>query len=501
MLKNKVQLITYPNSLGDNLDELQDIMHKYLKKSVGGIHILPFYPSSADRGFAPLTHMEVDMNFGNWDNIKSLSKEFEITADLMINHLSAHSEFFLDYLEKKEKSKYNNLFLKKEDIFGHNLYENELSMIYRPRHTEPFYKYSFEDGTSTDFWCTFTPEQIDLNWKSEITKKIVKEFIINLCENGVKLIRLDAIGYIFKKRGTSSFFIHETFEIMKWIKSIVEKYDAYLLPEVHKDFILQLKLAKKADYVYDFSLPPLMLYTIYFNDSKYLKNWIDIRPTNQVTVLDTHDGIGLIDATGQIPSMELQKVIDMLYNYGGNATLRATGEGSNNVDIYQINCTFFSALGSNEEKYLMARAIQFFIPGIPQIYYVGMLAGENDIDTFNRTKVGRDINRHNYSKAEFEELINKPIVKSILKLMEFRNTYNAFNGEFEILETPNDKIQMKWQKGKYECFLTANLLESFFEISYFDIKSNSYKVLELDIFNKSIIKESSIQKVQKVQEV
>ncbi|MCA9460287.1 MAG: sucrose phosphorylase, partial [Nanoarchaeota archaeon] len=311
---------------------------------------------------------------------------------------------------------------------------------------------------------------IDLDWNSEVTKKLMKSFLLNLMENGVKYLRLDAAGFTLKKAGTSCFFSDgDVYKNIFWVKDIVGK-DIFLLPEVHSKYTVQTEIASKCDLAYDFQLTILILYGIYFGEVKKLKNWLKIRPNNLITVLDTHDGIGIVDIVDLLNEKEIKLVKDKLYDYGGNDTLRASGTNSNNVDIYQINCTYFSALNSDENAYILSRVVQFFVPGIPQVYYVGLFTGKNDCALLKKTGIGRDINRHYYSLDEIEKKMKKNVVKRLMNLMEFRNNYPAFNGKFELNKSNDFSLDLSWKNGEYETKLKANFKEKFFLIEYVDLE-------------------------------
>ncbi len=502
MIQNKVQLISYPNSLGNNLKDLYYVLETYLKDYIGGIHILPFYPSSGDRGFCPLTHLFVEEEFGTWNDIKKIAKEYDLMVDLVINHISIESKYFLDYLEKGKDSKYSGLFLSMANVFPKGkVKKRQLDKIYRPRPSVPYYPITFADGSTKHLWTSFNSDQIDLNWNNEITFKIMEEFLLKLVDNGAKIIRLDAVGYIIKKLGTNSFFLPEVYDIIDNLKESVKDKDIKFLPEVHKDYILQLEIAKNSDYTYDFSLPPLILYSMHFMDFTALKTWIKIRPINQINVLDTHDGIGIVDVDGQLKKRQIQKLKEKLYMIGGNAALRASGENSQNLDVYQINATFFSALSNDENAYLFSRAIQFFIPGIPQVYYVGLFAGVNDIELLSKTNIGRDINRHNYTLKEIEKEIEKPVVKSLLNMMKFRNEYIAFSGKFELYQTDKEKIALKWKKNGYECILEGNSINKNFKISYKEKINDKFVWKELDLALENTILQENINKQEKKEKI
>jgi sucrose phosphorylase len=209
-------------------------------------------------------------------------------------------------------------------------------------------------------------------------------------------------------------------------------------------------------WVYDFALPPLILHAFAFRTAEHLRDWIRIRPTNAVTVLDTHDGIGILDigadrsgdhAPGLVPPEELDQLVEWIHTNSSGASRHATGASASNLDLYQINCTFYDALGREDLSYLLARAIQFFLPGIPQVYYVGLLAGENDMELLAKTGIGRDINRHFYASGELEQELKKPVVQDLIRLIRLRNTHPAFVGQFHMDTSPDHSISLRWKWG------------------------------------------------------
>jgi sucrose phosphorylase len=187
-----------------------------------------------------------------------------------------------------------------------------------------------------------------------------------------------------------------------------------------------------------------------------------------LTTLDTHDGMGVVDVKDLLTPEEIDRTMNGLDEKGSNTRKLYSGEEYQNLDVYQVNCTYYSALECNDDSYIAARTIQFFAPGIPQVYYVGLLAGENDIELVERTKNGRDINRHNYTLDEIEDAIQKPVVQRLLKLMEFRNSYPAFDGQFVIKEAPDDHLQLAWTQAPYHATAHIDLNTYVSEITYYD---------------------------------
>ncbi|WP_376740914.1 sucrose phosphorylase, partial [Clostridium neonatale] len=294
---------------------------------------------------------------------------------------------------------------------------------------------------------------MDIDCESETGKKFINENLKFLAGNGASLIRLDAFAYATKKAGTSCFFIEPgVWNLLGQCDEVLKDYGALLLPEIHEHYSMQLKIAEKGYFVYDFALPMLLIHALYYGEGKYLKNWLEICPRKQFTTLDTHDGIGVVDVKDLLPDEEINKTKEDIFKFGANVKKIYNTSAYNNLDIYQINCTYYSALGDNDNAYLLARAIQFFAPGIPQVYYVGMLAGKNDLELLEETKVGRNINRYYYTKEEVEMEIKRPVVHKLLELMRFRNNHPAFNldGSFKVeLENSNELKIIREYKEDY----------------------------------------------------
>jgi sucrose phosphorylase len=470
-MKNEIMLITYPDSLGKNIKELNYVLEKHLKDVIKGVHILPFYPSSADRGFAPLTYEEVDKKFGTWSDLLKISENNDLMYDLMLNHISKSSKYFKDFLEKKEKSNYYDFFIKYSEFWPNGKPTSEqVDKIYKRKPRSPYVEVEFYDGSKEKIWCTFDEEQIDLDITKESTKLFIKNSIEYLCDKGAKIIRIDAFAYVTKKVDTNCFFVEpDTWEILDYVQEIANSKGAIIVPEIHEHYSIQLKLSKKGYYVYDFALPMLVLHAIYSGIKSNLINWLKIAPKKQFTTLDTHDGIGVVDVNDLMSDEDVEFTKDALYSKGGSSKKIYSSEKYNNLDIYQINCTYYSALGDNDNAYLLSRAIQFFSPGIPQVYYVGLLAGKNDIDLLEKTKMGRDINRHFYNLDEIKKEVERSIIKKLFRLMKFRNNYKVFDGEMDILETESaSNLKIKWSSNDKYAILDANLKTYDFSIKYFE---------------------------------
>lgn len=436
-------LITYPDSLGKNLKELDEVLSEDLKGAVGGIHLLPFFPSTGDRGFAPTGYTEVDSKFGDWSDIEKIGKKYYLMFDFMINHISRQSKFYKDFKQKKDKSKYADLFLSWDKFWPEGRpTRKDIDLIYKRKDRAPYQEITFTDGSKEKLWNTFGEEQIDMDVRKEVTQKFIKDTLRALIDHGADIIRLDAFAYAVKKLDTNDFFVEpEIWDLLKQVQDDISDKGAMILPEIHEHYSMPFKISKHGYYIYDFALPMVTLYSLYSGKSNRLADWLKKCPMKQFTTLDTHDGIGVVDARDILSPDEIKYTSNELYKVGANVKKKYSSAEYHNLDIYQINTTYYSALGNDDKKYFIARLIQMFAPGIPQVYYVGMLAGKNDIELLEKTKEGRNINRHYYGREEVVEETKRPLVVALLKLFNFRNNEAAFDldGSIEIT-TPNETV-------------------------------------------------------------
>lgn len=462
-ITNKVMLITYPDSLGKNIEELRDVLNNDLKGAVGGIHLLPFFPSTGDRGFAPTDYTKVDPKFGDWSDVEKLGQEYYLMFDFMINHISRHSKYYEDFQQKKDKSKYADLFLSWDKFWPQGRpTKADVDLIYKRKDKAPYQEITFADGSKEKLWNTFGPEQIDLDVRKKVTQEFIKQTLNQLIEHGADIIRLDAFAYAVKKLDTNDFFVEpEIWDLLAQVRDDIAAKGAIILPEIHEHYSMPFKIAKHGYFIYDFALPMVTLYSLYSGKSERLAHWLKMCPMKQFTTLDTHDGIGVVDARDILTPEEVKYTSQELYKVGANVKKKYSSAEYHNLDIYQINTTFYSALGDDDKKYFMARLLQVFAPGIPQIYYVGMLAGKNDIKLLEETKEGRNINRHYYTREEVAEEVKRPVVASLLKLFAFRNTEAAFDLEGNIeVETPSEneiRIVRMNKDQTHKAELKANL--------------------------------------------
>jgi sucrose phosphorylase len=466
-MKNQVQLITYVDRLsGGGFRELNSLLSVRLAGVFGGAHLLPFFTpiDGADAGFDPSDHTQPDPRLGTWEDVRALGKTVEIVADLIVNHVSTSSPQFLDYSKNGAASPYTGMFLTYDRVFPRGATEGEILGIYRPRPTLPWTPTTLLNGQRKMLWTTFNPQQVDIDVTHPHAQAYLDAILRQFQASGIKMIRLDAVGYAIKKPGTSCFMIPETFEFIAELTGKARALGIEVLVEVHSYYQKQVEIARQVDWVYDFALPPLVLHALFQKDPEPLARWLAISPRNAVTVLDTHDGIGVIDVgadsngnPGLLAPAQIDNLVETIHKNSHGQSKQATGAAANNLDLYQVNCTFLDALGGRETDYLIARALQFFAPGIPQVYYVGLLGGRNDMELLGRSKVGRDINRHYYQPAEINAALACPMVQKQIELMRLRNTHPAFGGSVAVGVPSAHTIELTWTLEKQWIKLVVDL--------------------------------------------
>ena len=476
-MKNKVQLITYVDRLsGAGLPALGRLLKGPLAGVFGGVHLLPFYHpiDGVDAGFDPIDHAQVDPRLGDWEDVRALGAEFDVMADLIVNHVSCESAAFKDFQARGDDSPYAGMFLTLDKVFPAGASEAELAKIYRPRPGLPFSAMTLKHGEKRLLWTTFTSQQIDIDVCDPKGAAYLDGILLRFQAAGVCVLRLDAAGYAIKKSGTSCFMIPETHAYIALLRRRSRELGMEVLVEIHSYYLEQIEIAKKVDWVYDFALPPLVLHALYTAEAGPLKAWLEISPRNAITVLDTHDGIGVIDVgadaassrPGLLSAAAIDALVETIHERSKGQSRQATGAAASNLDLYQVNCTYYDALGRDDRDYLLARVIQFFAPGIPQVYYMGLLAEPNDMARLEETGVGRDINRHAFTAQELKDALVRPVVRALLGLIGFRNAHPAFAGTFALLPCGKTELALGWKKKDEFAVLQVGLVSRRTQIEF-----------------------------------
>lgn len=357
-----------------------------------------------------------------------------------------------------------------------------MKKLYVRKATGPVMECTFKDGSTERLWNTFWSEQVDLNPNSKVTQDYYRETLTHLSQYA-PLIRLDALAYASKRPGTNCFFVEpEVWNVLDGVRDMLDGTGTKVLSEIHENYHIQQKMESHGYWVYDFALPMLVLHALKTGRTDRLAHWLEICPRRQFTTLDTHDGIGVVDVAGLLEEDEIDLVCSDIEKLNEEAfsylpqRLNVT-RGGKKVR-YQMGGTFYEALGRNDDAYLLARLLQFYTPGISQVYYVGMLAGCNDIPLLQKDPDPRNLNRHYYTEEEIVENLERPLLKRLMEVMRFRNEYPAFDGELSVVQNPEENtIVMTWKKDSLQTSLHANLKNFAYQITYLDPQTGDQKQL------------------------
>jgi sucrose phosphorylase len=472
-MRNGVQLIAYVDRLGGGgISTVRELLTGPLEGVFTGVHLLPFSTpyDGADAGFDPVDHSSVDPRLGTWADVAALAATHDITADLIVNHISDESPEFRDFLENGDTSPYAGMFLERDDVFQGGATDEELAAIHRPRPTDPFTTVETADGSRRTMWTTFTPHQIDIDVSDPTARRYLSNVLGRFTDARVAQVRLDAVGYAVKTRGTSCFMTPDTYAFIDELCTEVSDKGMTSLLEIHSHYLDQVSMAKRVDRVYDFALPPLILHALSTGSARHLERWLAISPRNAITVLDTHDGIGVVDVgpaaglRGLLSGDDIDGLVDGIHTSTHGESLRATGASASNLDLYQVNSTYYSAVGCDDNLYLIARLIQFLAPGIPQVYYAGLLAARNDMALLEATGVGRDINRPHYTVSQIAARLRQPVVRHLMDMARWRNTHPAFGGEFHLGTISDSELLVGWASDRDSVMARINLATATFAI-------------------------------------
>jgi len=323
--------------------------------------------------------------------------------------------------------------------------------------------------------------QMDLNARSELVWDFYDETLAKLAGYGAKIIRLDAFAYLHKEPGKPNFFNKPgTWDYLDRLRSIARRYNLIVFPEVHAEYGKRLheEVAAEGYPIYDFFLPGLVIGALQQGTAVTLKRWIreiQTKGLQTINMLGCHDGIPVLDLRGAtvddvarpglLDDERIDGVMEGIIHHGGRVK-NLYGPDGKKIAYYQINATFFSALGEDERKLLLARAIQLFMPGIPQIWYLDLFAGRNDYAAADAggTAGHKEINRTGLSLAAARNDLQRPIVRDQLALIRLRNTSRAFAGEATVADTADHRLEVSWRNGADRVTLKADLAACTFEV-------------------------------------
>lgn len=437
-------LITYGNTIQSSgelpLVTLSRFLDKYLKRQFTAIHILPFFPFSSDDGFSVIDYSTVNPSLGDWENIESISKKYKLMSDLVINHISSRSRWFENYKNDVTPGK---------DYFIEGNPSDDFSKVVRPRNSPLLTSVRTKAGIR-HVWSTFSGDQIDLNFRNPNVLKEFVSIVRSYLNHGITIFRMDAVPFLWKQKGTSCTNLQPTHEIIKLFHTLIEYYfpSALIVCENNvpsNENLTYFGNANEAHVIYNFSLPPLLIYTLLTGRCSHLKNWMMSMPpaqsgTTYLNFIASHDGIGLRPLDGLISDDGIDKLVEKTKQSGGRVTYRKSREGSDKP--YELNITLFDLLKStfdsdednySVERFLCAHSIMFALEGIPAVYIQSIFGSHNDLERLEHTQRNRSINRHIWDEFELEkELSDRQspharIFAELKRLLSIRKKQSAFH--------------------------------------------------------------------------
>ncbi len=461
-------VICYGDSILDEgtppLAVLDTFLQSYLGDAISGVHVLPFFPWSSDDGFSVIHYREVNSELGEWAHIQTLASHYDLMADLVLNHVSRESLWFVDYLTGS---------LPGRDYFIEVDPDTDVSQVTRPRSSPLLVPISTRRGTR-HVWATFSEDQIDLNFENP---DVLLEFVgilLFYLQQGVRIIRLDAVAFLWKRLGTSCIHLPETHTVVRLLRAIVDEIapGTLLITETnvpHAENISYFgleRLAKgapdEAHMVYQFALPPLLLHTLTRGEATTIQTWLNSLPVlpEQCTYLNftaSHDGIGVRPLEGLLPDHERDALLELMHRFGGFVSMRSNPDGSDTP--YEINITWFEAMCGTRRgpdpwqiaRFLCSQAIMLSLQGIPALYIHTLTGTLNDVEGVERSGRLRSINRRRWQLDELALLLESPstpthdVFHALHRLLVQRRQEPCFhpNAPQRVIETPPELLAIE----------------------------------------------------------
>lgn len=500
-------LITYADSIYKNGEATLITLRKLLSKHFGSlskvVHILPFLKSTSDGGFAVSSYDSLEEKFGDWDDLKSISKNHDLMADLVLNHVSSSHPWVQQFIKSQEPG-ISNVYSPKQNL--------DWSNVVRPRSSSLFSQINTDDGPK-QVWTTFGPDQIDLNWHNP---KMTLEFlnlIINYLSNGIKWLRLDAVGFIWKESGTTCLHLPKAHSIVKLLRVLLNNLldEGVLITETNvpqKENLSYLIPDDEAHMAYNFPLPPLLLEAIITSRADILNSWIYDWPilpedTTLFNFTASHDGVGLRALEGL---MNEQRIKDLLINCekrGGLVSHRRLSNGDDKP--YELNISWWSAMEDSSrdakrfqyERFILSQLLVMALKGVPAFYLPALLASENDIKSFSMTGQRRDLNREKFKSENLSAVLNNPEsnanknLKYLRNAMGVRSELKQFHPSSQmkcLSKGRSDIVVIKRGKGPESVFAIHNMTEN--KINYQLNDNDLPKIIDNDFNTRDFLTSS-----------
>jgi glycosidase len=483
-----VVLITYGDSLKNEgeapLTTLHEFANRYLKRAISNIHFLPFFPYSSDDGFSVMDFFEIDPELGTWQEVAGIGRDFELMFDYVVNHFSSKGQWFQNYLEGK-------------DGFAEFAIEvdpaTDLSMVTRPRSLPLLSEYEKKDGRTVHLWTTFSADQIDFNFKSlDVLEKMI-DVLLFYADQGATILRLDAIAYLWKEIGTSCIHLPQTHDVVKLFRAVLDLVapDAIILTETnvpHDENISYFGDGHdEAQMVYNFTLPPLLFYTMVKEDATVLSQWakgLYLESANNTffNFTASHDGIGVRPLEGILDPAELDGLIEIVKANQGQVSYKQNPDGSESP--YELNITYVDAIvadtsSTRADKFLASQSIQYTLPGVPATYIHSLLGSRNWVEGVKQTGRARTINREKLPLEKLISELNDPesfrarVFFPYLDLIRTRKKQSAFhpNAGFDILQINPKVFGIKRYSKNQTIYALTNISSKTISVSLSEMAS------------------------------
>lgn len=455
-----VVLITYADQVrSEGKSPLQAqrsfLLDHDLQQCIRCVHLLPFCPYTSDDGFSVVDYLAVDPESGTWEDIAALGESFDLMFDLVLNHASQKHEWFQRYLQ--DDPEYSDFFVDQDPTV-------DLSQVVRPRSLPLLTEFDSPSGTK-HIWTTFSADQVDLNYANPRVMLAMLETLVEYARRGARIIRLDAIAFLWKEAGTSCIHLPQTHAAVKLMRRVLDRVvpGTLVLTETnvpHRENISYFGNGHdEAHMVYQFSLPPLLLDAIHNRDTSVVRDWLGSlkTPSDTTTFFNftaSHDGIGVRPLEGIVPPERVEKLAEVVRSHGGRVNTRRNSDGSDSP--YELNITYLEAVANSAEvepsehsrRFLATQAIMLAMRGMPAVYFHSLVGSPNDQAGVEESGQNRRINRHKYERQELESALSDPhglqrrVFDGYQRLLKVRIQQPAFHPQAaqEILDLPGDGL-------------------------------------------------------------
>lgn len=493
-----ILLITYGDNVQkqgqSHLQTLKEFVDNYCLPEINSTHILPFFPFTSDDGFSVSDYFKVDQNLGTWDDISNLSESSNLMFDAVVNHMSKSSQWFKAFLD--EEDGFQDFFITVDP-------NTDLSRVVRPRALPLLTSFKDKKGVEKHIWTTFSEDQVDLNYESPEVFIAILEVLLFYISKGAKLIRLDAISFLWKRIGTTCLHLTETHEIIKLYRKVIESLTGNLIFITETNVPHQENISyfgngyDEAQMVYNFTLSPLLVYSILGENTRTLTKWAKSLklPSDRVCFFNftaSHDGIGMRPLQNIISDDEIAKLAAHTEKHGGKVSYKNNEDGTKSP--YELNCNYIDLLSDGREddetrvkKMMLTQAAMLAMPGIPGIYFHSLVGSRNYYKGVSESGINRRINREKLSMENLakdltdSENLRHKIYTAYKKLLSIRTKEKAFHpfGKAEYLDVDNDKIFIIKRHHKNETiYAIFNFSNTLTHINA--LESNAYNLLSDD---------------------